>query len=227
LIHAAPVILLIDNYDSFAHNLARYFERLEQPVRVVRNDAINVPAVRDMRPGAVVFSPGPCSPREAGASLEIVKELHAEIPMLGVCLGHQVIAEALGGRVARAPTPVHGQTASIRHDGTGLFAGIPSPFNVGRYHSLVADAAALPTHFRATAWTDDNVLMALEHEQLPLYGVQFHPESILTECGYQLLANFLRLAKLPVAADPRTLQRSELRSPEVPEERLPAGPVTF
>jgi len=221
------MILLIDNYDSFAHNLARYFERLGQAVRVVRNDALDAAAVRDMRPAAIVLSPGPCTPREAGASLEIVRALHADIPMLGVCLGHQVIADALGGRIERAPTPVHGQTSPIAHDGTGLFAGLPSPLNVARYHSLVAEAKALPAELRATAWTDDGVLMAFEHIRCPVYGVQFHPESILTECGYELLANFLRLAGVDVVADPHELRTNELQHSAVSEQPLPVGPVTF
>ena len=221
------MILLIDNYDSFAHNLTRYFKRLGQMVHVVRNDAIDAAAVRDHRPAGVVLSPGPCTPREAGASLEIVRALHVDVPMLGVCLGHQVIAEALGGQIGRAPTPVHGQTSPISHDAAGLFAGLPSPLNVARYHSLVAEADAMPTELRATAWTDGGVLMAFEHVRLPIYGVQFHPESILTECGYKLLANFLRLAGVDVSVDPRELWASELRRSAVSEQPLPVGPVTF
>jgi anthranilate synthase/aminodeoxychorismate synthase-like glutamine amidotransferase len=221
------MILLIDNYDSFAHNLARYFERLGQMVRVVRNDAVNAAAVRDMRPAGVVLSPGPCTPREAGASLEIVRTLHTDVPMLGVCLGHQVIAEALGGEIGRAPTPIHGQISPISHDGAGLFAGLPSPLNVARYHSLIAEPEALPADLRATAWTEDGVLMAFEHVQLPIYGVQFHPESILTECGYELLANFLRLAGVDVSVDPRELWAGEFRRSAVTEQPLPVGPVTF
>ncbi len=221
------MILLIDNYDSFAHNLARYVERLGQAVRIVRNDAVDAAAVRDMRPAAIVLSPGPCTPREAGASLEIVRQLHNEVPMLGVCLGHQVIAEALGGRIVRAAAPVHGQTSAITHDGAGIFAGVPSPLNVARYHSLVAEAETLPTELRPTAWTDDGVLMAFEHVRRPIYGVQFHPESILTEFGYELLANFLRLAGARVSADPRDLRASEIRRSTVSEPPLPAGPVTF
>ncbi|MCI0334731.1 MAG: aminodeoxychorismate/anthranilate synthase component II [Planctomycetes bacterium] len=221
------MILLIDNYDSFAHNLARYLERLGQTVRVVRNDAVDVAAVRDMRPAAIVLSPGPCTPREAGASLEIVRQLHNEVPMLGVCLGHQVIAEALGGRIGRAPTPVHGQTSAITHNGAGIFAGVPSPLNVARYHSLIAEAEMLPSELHPTAWTDDRVLMAFEHNCRPVYGVQFHPESILTEFGYDLLANFLRLAGAHVSANPHDLRASEICRPAAAEQPLPAGPVTF
>jgi anthranilate synthase/aminodeoxychorismate synthase-like glutamine amidotransferase len=226
-LYGFAMILLIDNYDSFAHNLARYFERLGQIVRMVRNDAIDAAAVRDMRPAGLVLSPGPCTPREAGTSLEIVRALHTEVPMLGVCLGHQVIAEALGGKIGRAQTPVHGQTSPIAHDGTGLFAGLPSPMNVARYHSLVAEAGALPAELCTTAWTEDGVLMAFEHVRHPVYGVQFHPESILTECGFELLANFLRLADIDVPVDPRELRTSELRSSAMGEQPLPVGPVTF
>jgi anthranilate synthase/aminodeoxychorismate synthase-like glutamine amidotransferase len=221
------MILLIDNYDSFAHNLARYFERLGQQVTTVRNDAIDVAAVRDLRPAAIVISPGPCTPREAGASLEIVRALHAELPMLGVCLGHQVIAEALGGRVVRAAVPMHGQTSAVRHDGSGIFAGLPSPMIAARYHSLVADPKSLPPTLRATARTDDGVIMALEHIERPVFGVQFHPESILTQNGYHLLANFLRLAGVDISHDATSLAMSELRRPVSEELLIPAGTVTF
>jgi anthranilate synthase/aminodeoxychorismate synthase-like glutamine amidotransferase len=221
------MILLIDNYDSFAHNLARYFVRLGQAVRVVRNDAVDVRAVRDMQPECVVLSPGPCTPREAGASLEVVRELHGEVPMLGVCLGHQVIAEALGGNIVRAPLAVHGQTSAISHDGEGLFAGLPSPLKVARYHSLVAEAGTLPRVLRATAWTEDGVLMAFEHRRYPVFGVQFHPESILTECGYELLANFLRLAGVEASINPSEFRASELSGSPVKKPFVPSGPVTF
>jgi anthranilate synthase/aminodeoxychorismate synthase-like glutamine amidotransferase len=221
------MILLIDNYDSFAHNLARYFRRLGQHVRTMRNDAIDVAAAREMRPAAVVISPGPCTPHEAGASLDIVRELHAEVPMLGVCLGHQVIAEALGGRIVRAATPMHGQTSAVSHDGNGLFAGLPSPMVVARYHSLVPDPIALPATLRVTARTDDGLIMALEHIARPAYGVQFHPESILTQNGYHLLANFLRIAGIDVPHEPNSLARSERRYTSQPEQQVPVGPVTF
>lgn len=221
------MILLIDNYDSFAHNLARYFVRLGQAVHVVRNDAIDVAAARDLRPSAIVLSPGPCTPREAGASLDVVRQLHGEAPMLGVCLGHQVIAEALGGRIERAATPVHGQASAITHDAAGLFAGLPSPMSVARYHSLVASPVSLPSELRAAAWTEDGVLMAFEHRHRPVFGVQFHPESILTEHGYEILANFLRLARIRVTVDPSELRATELRRAPVEEPPLPIGPVTF
>jgi anthranilate synthase/aminodeoxychorismate synthase-like glutamine amidotransferase len=221
------MLLLIDNYDSFAHNLARYFERLGVPTHVVRNDAIDVATVRTMRPAAIVLSPGPCTPREAGASIDIVRTLHKEIPLLGVCLGHQVIAEALGGKVVRAETPVHGRSSSVVHDGTGLFAGVPSPLTVGRYHSLVVEPASLPSELRVTARTDRTVIMAFAHGRWPVFGVQFHPESILTEHGYDLLANFLVIAGLDVARDLSELAASERREPMRNQRPLPTKPVTF
>lgn len=221
------MLLLIDNYDSFAHNLARYFERLGSTVHVVRNDAIDVAGVRELRPAAVVLSPGPCTPREAGASLDIVRSLHTELPMLGVCLGHQVIAEALGGRVVPAPAPVHGRTSSVNHAQLGLFEGVPSPLVVARYHSLVVRPESLPNVLQATAWTADGVLMAFAHTSLPVFGVQLHPESILTEHGYELLANFLRLADVPVTNDPVLLAAGELRQAISTERPLPSEPVTF
>src|SRR3954471_2774551 len=157
------MLLLIDNYDSFVHNLARYFERLGQATRVVRNDAIDVALARAMKPTAIVLSPGPCTPREAGMSLELVREFHTEVPILGVCLGHQIIAEASGGRIVRAPVPVHGQASEIRHDGSALFHELPPMFRVGRYHSLVAEPASLGESLRPTAWTSDGIVMAFEH----------------------------------------------------------------
>lgn len=190
------MILLIDNYDSFVFNLARYFQRLGQVTQVVRNTAIDVDGVRALRPDAVVLSPGPCTPREAGCSLEVVRQLADEAPMLGVCLGHQVIAAAFGGRIVRAQEPVHGRTSPIRHDGRGIFAGLPNPIVGCRYHSLVVDRASLPGTLEVAAWTEDGTVMAIRHRQRPIVGLQFHPESILTDCGYPLLAAFLRLAGL-------------------------------
>jgi anthranilate synthase component II len=221
------MILLIDNYDSFAHNLARYFEQLGQRTTTVRNDAIDVAAVRDLRPAAIVISPGPCTPSEAGASLEIVRAMHAEVPILGVCLGHQVIAEALGGRIVRATSPMHGQTSAVTHNGCGIFAGLPSPMTAARYHSLIAEAKSLPAVLRATARTDDRIIMALEHIEWPVYGVQFHPESILTLHGYHLLRNFLQLAGIDTPHDPQSLSKGELRRHAAEERLLPVGPVTF
>jgi anthranilate synthase/aminodeoxychorismate synthase-like glutamine amidotransferase len=193
-----PMILVLDNFDSFVHNLARYLQRLGQATQVVRNDAIDVAGVRQLRPQALVLSPGPCTPREAGCSLDLVRHLHGELPILGVCLGHQVIGEALGGRVVRAPLPMHGRTSLIQHAGQGLFAGLPSPLSVCRYHSLVVERESLPPTLQVTAQTTDGVVMALAHRGLPVHGVQFHPEAILTDGGYEMLSNFLRAAKIPV-----------------------------
>jgi anthranilate synthase component II len=192
------VILLIDNYDSFVHNLARYFVRLGQQTRVLRNDAISLDDVRRMQPGAIVLSPGPCTPDEAGISLELIQHLHPSIPILGVCLGHQAIAAAFGGRVVRGE-PVHGRTSEVYHDGRGLFAHLPQPLTACRYHSLVVDEASLPQCLEVSARTADGTVMALRHRRHLTVGVQFHPESILTADGYPLLAQFLRLAGLPVA----------------------------
>ena len=195
------MILLIDNYDSFVHNLARYFQRLGHATRVVRNTAIDATGVRRLRPEAIVLSPGPRAPQQAGCSLDLVGKFHAELPMLGVCLGHQIIAEGLGGRVVRATEPVHGRPSPIRHDGRGVFAGLPRRILACRYHSLVVDEASLPACQEVSARLDDGTVddvtvMALRHRELPVVGLQFHPESILTDAGYPLLAAFLRLAKL-------------------------------
>ncbi|MCC7084367.1 MAG: aminodeoxychorismate/anthranilate synthase component II [Pirellulales bacterium] len=203
------MILLLDNYDSFAHNLARYLTRLGQETVVVRNDAIDVAAVRAMRPDAIVLSPGPCTPNEAGISLELIRTLHPEMPILGICLGHQAIAVALGGQVIRAPQPVHGRTSLVLHDNRGIFANLPNPLTVCRYHSLIVDESSLPSELHASARSEDGVIMAVEHRQFPVVGLQFHPESILTDCGYHLLEAFLRRAGLqcypcmPTIADER------------------------
>lgn len=186
------MILLIDNYDSFVHNLARYFRLNGRETRVVRNDAIDVTEVRELSPEAVVLSPGPGVPADAGYSLEIVRQLAGEVPLFGVCLGHQVIVEALGGRIVRAPEPLHGRTSPIEHRGNGLFEGLPNPLTVCRYHSLVAERESLPEDLELTAWTEEGTPMAIAHRELPLWGVQFHPEAILTEAGDTLIANFLQ-----------------------------------
>lgn len=194
-------VLLIDNYDSFVFNLARYFQRLGQETQVVRNTAIDVAGVRALRPGAIVLSPGPCTPKQAGSSLELVRELHAELPILGICLGHQTIAEALGGRIVRAREPVHGRTSQVFHDERELFEGLPNPIVATRYHSLVVEEASLPGCLEVCARTEDNTIMALRHRRFPVFGLQFHPESILTEAGYPLLAAFLRMARLEVSGE--------------------------
>jgi anthranilate synthase/aminodeoxychorismate synthase-like glutamine amidotransferase len=196
------VILLIDNYDSFVFNLERFLRELGGATRTVRNDAVTLDAIHRMEPQAIVISPGPCTPLEAGISLEVVAEFSGKVPLLGVCLGHQAIAASAGGRVIRAPRPVHGHTTAIHHAGTRLFAGIPSPFPAGRYHSLVVEEATLPAELRVTARSSDGVLMALEHRRHPVWGVQFHPESILTGGGHQLLRNFLNLCGLEAGAVP-------------------------
>jgi anthranilate synthase/aminodeoxychorismate synthase-like glutamine amidotransferase len=196
------VILLIDNYDSFVHNLARYLAEMGCETEVVRNDALSVAGVRARSPSAIVLSPGPCTPTEAGVSLDLVRELGGAVPILGVCLGHQAIAAALGASVVRAREPVHGQTSLIDHNGCGLFEGLENPFRATRYHSLVVDPGSLPPELQVTARTADDVVMAVEHAEWPLWGVQFHPESVLTQSGPRLLANFLRLAGLEPAGWP-------------------------
>ena len=220
------MILLIDNFDSFVYNLARYFERLGHATRVVRSDAIDVAGVRRLAPVAVVLSPGPCTPSEAGCSLEVARNLSDEVPLLGVCLGHQAIAQALGGKVVRGPEPVHGRTSPVTHGGQGLFEGLPNPLEVCRYHSLVVDEASMPDCLEVTARTSDGVVMAIAHRERPVVGVQFHPESVLTESGYPLLVNFLRMAGLSVA-EPAPSIDDERREPKERREALPSAPVTF
>ncbi|HTN73799.1 MAG TPA: aminodeoxychorismate/anthranilate synthase component II [Pirellulaceae bacterium] len=217
------MILLIDNYDSFVHNLARHLRRLGQETRVVRNDAIDVSAIRKLDPAAIVISPGPGTPSEAGCSLDVVRELQRDLPILGVCLGHQTIGQALGGRIVRASEPLHGRASQIEHNQRGLFAAVPTPFTACRYHSLVIEEASLPAELEITARALDGTIMAIAHRELPLLGVQFHPEAVLTQHGYLLLANFLRLAGLSA---PRDLPTDEL--PPVAAPFLPPGvPVTF
>jgi anthranilate synthase/aminodeoxychorismate synthase-like glutamine amidotransferase len=193
---------------------------------VVRNDALDADAVDRMRPEAIVLSPGPCAPVQAGHSLEIVRRLHAKCPMLGVCLGHQTIAEALGGRIVRAAEPMHGRTSQVYHQGTGIFSGLPSPFTACRYHSLVVDPASLPSQLRSTAETIEGVVMALEHRDYPVFGVQFHPESILTEHGYAMLTSFLVRAGLAIGEDLPKLG-DELPPPIAPGPLTPTTPITF
>jgi anthranilate synthase/aminodeoxychorismate synthase-like glutamine amidotransferase len=187
------MILLIDNYDSFVHNLARYVRELGGVTEVRRNDTLTVDDVASLRPSHVIVSPGPCSPREAGISNAVIAELGARVPILGVCLGHQCLAAALGGRVARAARPRHGKTSPIHHSGEGLFTGVPSPFLGTRYHSLIVEREGLPEDLEVVAVTPEDEIMALRHRRWPVWGVQFHPESVLTEHGHALLRNFLEL----------------------------------
>ncbi len=188
------VIAVIDNYDSFVFNLVQALGSMGETVRVFRNDAIDVAGLRALRPDALVLSPGPGRPEDAGVTVAAIRELSSSVPTLGVCLGHQAIASAFGGRVVRADEPRHGKSSEVEHDGAGLFEGLASPFQAGRYHSLVAERASLPASLRVTAWTGDGAVMALGHVERPLFGVQFHPESILTPLGSKVLANFIRLA---------------------------------
>ncbi|MCZ6792438.1 MAG: aminodeoxychorismate/anthranilate synthase component II [Planctomycetota bacterium] len=189
------MILLIDNYDSFVYNLARYLEELGQRTRVVRNDAIGLDEIRDLAPAAIVLSPGPCDPAKAGISLDVVRKLPDSMPILGVCLGHQSIAAALGARVVRG-RPVHGRASRIFHDGAGVFRGLPSPFRAARYHSLVVSPDGLPDELVISATSEDGTVMAIRHRSRPLEGIQFHPESVLTDHGHRLLTNFLERASL-------------------------------
>ncbi len=221
------MILLIDNYDSFVHNLARYFRRLGQRTAVVRNDAVSVAEIRRAKPQAVVLSPGPCTPNEAGCSLELVRELLGELPLLGICLGHQAIAAALGARIVRAAAPMHGRTSQVEHFETPLFRGVSSPFVACRYHSLVIEPASLPSELRTTAACDDGTIMAIEHTEFPVFGLQFHPEAVLTEHGFRILANFLKLAGAHVEAGADELEADEHNLPVVSEPIVHRQPVTF
>ena len=190
------MILVIDNYDSFVHNLARYFAELGETTRVVRNDAIDVAGIRSLAPAAIVISPGPCTPAEAGISCDVLRELSGVVPILGVCLGHQAMGEVFGGRVGRARYPLHGQATDIRHTGTRLFAGLSDPMPVGRYHSLIVEPTeAMAQALAIDAWSPEGEIMALSHRHHLTYGVQFHPESGLTPAGLDLCRNFRDLAK--------------------------------
>ena len=188
------MICLIDNYDSFTFNLVHYLGELGAPVRVHRNDKITAGAVIAAEPDAIVLSPGPCTPKEAGICLELIAAASGTIPILGVCLGHQAIGDAFGGKVVRAPVPVHGKLSTIRHGGLGIFRGINGTFQATRYHSLVVDRTSLPADLNVTADTEDGLIMGLAHRSLPVHGVQFHPESIASDHGHLMLRNFLDIA---------------------------------
>lgn len=196
------MILLIDNYDSFVFNLARYLEELGQATSVVRNDSLTLAEIEQLAPAAIVLSPGPCTPAEAGITEDVIRRFSGQIPLLGVCLGHQALASALGGQVIRAPRPVHGKTAAIHHQGHALFAGLSQPFTATRYHSLIVERETLPAELEIIAETADRIPMALAHRTHSTFGVQFHPESILTIGGHQLLSNFLRLAGIEISEVP-------------------------
>jgi len=188
------MILVIDNYDSFTYNLVHYLNELGATTRVVRNDVLTVDDALALKPEAILMSPGPCAPDQAGICLELIKTAPDHLPLLGVCLGHQAIGQAMGGDVIRAKTLMHGKTSQIFHQGRGLFSGLPAPFTAARYHSLAVARDTLPDVLEVTAWTEDGEIMGLQHKTRPIHGVQFHPESIATEGGHDLLSNFLDLA---------------------------------
>jgi anthranilate synthase component 2 len=184
-------VLLLDNYDSFTYNLYQYLGELGAPVQVARNDALSVDEALEMEPQAIVISPGPGRPEDAGITVELIRRAAGRVPVLGVCLGHQALGQAFGGQVVRARTLMHGKTSEVRHDGRTLFAGLPQPFRATRYHSLVVARESVPDCLEVSAWTEDGTVMGLRHREWPLEGVQFHPESVLTTAGRELLGNFL------------------------------------
>ena len=217
------MILLIDNYDSFVYNLARYVTELGETAVVRRHDAMGVGEIAALAPSHIIISPGPCSPAEAGISTEVVRRLGPTTPILGVCLGHQCIGAAYGGEIVRAGRPMHGKTSLIQHDGTGLFTGLPSPFRATRYHSLVIAPASLPPSLEVTATAEDGEIMAVRHREYPVYGVQFHPESVLTEHGYRMLDHFLH--GVPAVPRPVPLAADGALVPAPPErDSLAASP---
>jgi anthranilate synthase component 2 len=204
------MLLMIDNYDSFTYNLVQYLGELGEEVQVFRNDEITLDAVGKLGPARIVISPGPCTPNEAGISVPLIREFAGRIPILGVCLGHQAIGQALGGRIVHAKQLMHGKTSAIHHDARGVFKGLPDGFTATRYHSLVIERASLPACLEVSAWTDDGEIMGVRHKELTVEGVQFHPESILTEHGHRLLGNFL--------AAGRTRMSDQLLTAKPPEE---------
>ena len=205
------MLVIIDNYDSFTYNLVHRFGELGAASRVLRNDAATVTEVLTLKPKAIVLSPGPCDPDRAGICLDLVREAAGKVPILGVCLGHQTIGQVFGGKVIRAPLMMHGKLSRIRHKSTGVFAGLPQDYLATRYHSLIVERRTLPEVLEVTAETDDGLIMGLQHRRFPIHGVQFHPESIASEHGHELLANFLRIAGLKVErlpAMPQPLRKS-------------------
>ncbi len=205
------MLLMIDNYDSFTYNLVQYLGELGQDLKVYRNNKITIADIEKMSPGRIVISPGPCTPKEAGISIDVIKHFAGKIPILGVCLGHQSIGDAFGGHVIRAPYLMHGKTSMIYHDGKTIFTGLPNPFEATRYHSLVIKRETLPVVLEVTAWTDDGVIMGVRHKQHKVEGVQFHPESILTTVGKDLLRNFLKLSR----RNPRICRRGPKKNVKV------------
>jgi para-aminobenzoate synthetase component 2 len=187
------MLLIVDNYDSFTYNLFQYLGELGQDLKVFRNDQITIAGIERMKPDRIVISPGPCTPKEAGISVETIRHFAGKIPLLGVCLGHQSIGEAFGGEVIRAPYLMHGKTSMIHHDGRTIFERLPNPFEATRYHSLIIKRQTLPTVLEISAWTEDGIIMGVRHKKYVVEGVQFHPESILTSAGKDLLRNFLKL----------------------------------
>jgi anthranilate synthase/aminodeoxychorismate synthase-like glutamine amidotransferase len=222
------MIVVIDNRDSFVFNLARHFQLLGVETAVVSSHAVQAEAILSARPAAIVISPGPCTPAEAGCSLDLVRLAIGHVPLLGVCLGHQVLAAAGGGRIVRASRPTHGRTSRVHHDGVNLFAGIPSPMTACRYHSLVVEAASLPDGLTAVARDEEGTIMAIADERHCAYGVQFHPESILTRHGFRLLANFLTASGIPHRGELVDLLDDEIArqaAAPVPHDAPTAGPV--
>jgi len=189
------MFLLIDNYDSFTYNLVHYFGELGAEMVVRRNDVLSADEAMALNPQGIILSPGPCDPDQAGICLELIEKASGKLPIFGVCLGHQSIGQAFGAKIVRAPEPMHGKISPIHHEGKGVFANIPSPLAVTRYHSLTIDPASMPDCLEVTSQTDDGVIMGVQHKELPIHGVQFHPESIASEHGHQLLKNFLELAE--------------------------------
>ncbi len=189
------MLLLIDNYDSFTYNLVHFLGELGEKTLVYRNDKLDLEEAIEMNPDAIILSPGPCDPDKAGICIELVKHVLGKIPVLGVCLGHQVIGQALGGKIIRGPKPMHGKSSLINHQGTEIFKDIPSPFLATRYHSLIVEKKSLPNDIIINSFTKDKIIMGISHSKFPIYGVQFHPESIGTNYGHTLLANFLKIAK--------------------------------
>jgi anthranilate synthase component II len=189
------MLLMIDNYDSFTYNLVQYLSELGEEVKVARNDEIALDDIERLHPGRIVISPGPCTPTEAGVSVPLIERFAGEMPILGVCLGHQSIGQAFGGRIVHASELMHGKTSAIHHDGRGVFRGLPDAYTATRYHSLAIERASLPACLEVSAWTDDGEIMGVRHRTLPVEGVQFHPESVLTEHGHALLKNFLEATK--------------------------------